>query len=217
MTKTGLNFWGGFIVLFLFSFFLSACAEKEHKALISTEYGDITVLLYNSTPKHRDNFIKLVKDGFYDELLFHRVIDQFMIQGGDPDSKTAAPEVRLGTGGPGYEIEPEIGSPHLYGALAAARTPNPEKRSSGSQFFIITGRKQNDNELDVYEKRMRRKYNEEQRRIYKEQGGYPGLDMEYTVFGEVISGMDAVEKISKLEKDANDRPVKDVRMTIKMI
>lgn len=204
-------------MLFAITFCLTSCEEKEKKALISTDYGDITVLLYDSTPKHRDNFIKLVNEGFYDGLLFHRVIDQFMIQGGDPDSKNAAAGVRLGTGGPGYEIDAEIGSPHLYGALAAARTPNAAKRSSGSQFYIVTGRPQTDNDLDINEKRMNIKYNEEQRRIYKELGGYPPLDMEYTVFGEVLSGMDVVEKIAKIEKDANDRPVKDVRMTIKMI
>ncbi len=195
----------------------SACKEKEHKALISTEYGDITVLLFNTTPKHRDNFIKLVKEGFYDDLLFHRVIDKFMIQGGDPDSKNSPAGARLGMGGPGYETDAEIGAPHLYGTLAAARTVNQAKRSSGSQFYIVTGKLQNDSELEFYQTSKKIKYNEEQLRIYKEKGGDPGLDMEYTVFGEVLSGMDVVEKISKLEKDANDRPMKDVRMKIKMI
>src|SRR5687767_7500505 len=144
MISQKLTFTAGFILVCLFSFCLSACEEKENKAVISTEYGDITILLYDSTPKHRDNFIKLVNDGFYDGLLFHRVIDQFMIQGGDPDSKTAAPGVRLGVGGPGYELDAEIGSPHLYGAVSAARTPNEAKRSSGSQFFIVTGLIQSD-------------------------------------------------------------------------
>ena len=194
----------------------ASCEEKVHKALISTDYGDITVMLYNTTPKHRDNFIKLVKEGYYDGLLFHRVIDQFMIQGGDPTSRTAGPGTILGEGNPGYEIDPEIGAPHLRGALAAARTPNAGKRSSGSQFYIVTGRFQNKSELDFYESSKKIKYSEAQRKIYETEGGYPGLDMEYTVFGEVISGMDVVEKIGKLEKD-NDRPVKDVRMKIKMI
>ena len=191
--------------------------KDSSKAVISTEYGDITILLYDSTPKHKENFIKLVKSGFYDDLLFHRVIAQFMIQGGDPDSKNAAEGARLGMGGPGYEIDAEIGAPHLYGAISAARTPNAAKRSSGSQFFIVTGTTQDDNELNSYEQRKKIKYNEEQRKIYKEKGGYPALDMEYTVFGEVLSGMNVVEKISKVEKDANDRPVKDVKMKIKMI
>ncbi len=204
-------------IIAILSIGLTSCKEKMHKALISTEYGEITILLYNSTPKHRDNFIKLVKDGFYDDLLFHRVINQFMIQGGDPDSKTAAPGVPLGAGGPGYEIDAEIGAPHLRGALAAARTPNPEKKSSGSQFYIVTGKKQNDPELKYYEKQRGITYNEVQRKIYMEEGGYPSLDMEYTVFGEVLSGMEVVEKISQLEKDQGDRPVKDVRMKIKMI
>ncbi|HUR31493.1 MAG TPA: peptidylprolyl isomerase [Saprospiraceae bacterium] len=201
----------------LMTLLMSACQKKENKALISTEYGDITIVLFDSTPKHRDNFIKLVKEGYYDDLLFHRVIDEFMIQGGDPDSKNSQPGARLGIGGPGYEIDAEIGSPHLYGALAAARTPNEAKRSSGSQFFIVTGKTQSDAELKVYEQRKNIKYNDEQRRIYEGKGGYPALDMEYTVFGEVVSGMDVVEKIAKLEKDANDRPLKDVKMKIKMI
>ena len=196
---------------------LLGCKEKEYKALISTEYGDITIMLYNTTPKHRDNFVKLVKEGFYDDLLFHRVIDKFMIQGGDPDSKNAPAGERLGMGGPGYEIDAEIGSPHLYGALSAARTVNEAKRSSGSQFFIVTGVPQTDAELKIYEQRKRIRYNEEQRKIYNNKGGYPALDMEYTVFGEVLSGMDVVEKIAALEKDVNDRPIRDVKMKIKMI
>lgn len=206
-----------FVLIFLCALLFSACKEKENKALISTDYGDITILLYDSTPKHRDNFIKLANEGFYDDLLFHRVIDQFMIQGGDPDSKNSPAGTRLGMGGPGYEIDAEIGSPHLYGAVSAARTVNEAKRSSGSQFFIVTGTKQSDNELTLYEQRKKIKYNDEQRRIYKEMGGYPALDMEYTVFGEVLSGMDVVEKIAKLEKDANDRPLQDVKMKIKML
>lgn len=196
---------------------LVACKEKEYQAVISTEFGDITILLYNSTPKHRDNFIKLVKEGFYDDLLFHRVIDQFMIQGGDPASKTAAAGVPLGSGGPGYEIEAEIGAPHLRGALAAARTPNPEKKSSGSQFYIVTGRPVSERELDQIQISKKITYNEAQRKLYIEEGGYPSLDMEYTVFGEVLSGMDVVDKISKVEKDQRDRPLNDVRMKIKMI
>ena len=191
--------------------------EKEYQAVISTDYGDITILLYNSTPKHRDNFIKLVQNGFYDDLLFHRVIENFMIQGGDPASKTAPAEVQLGGGGPGYEIDPEIGAPHLRGALAAARKPSAEKRSSGSQFYIVTGTTVTERDLEQIEMAKKIKYNDVQRKLYLEQGCYPNLDMEYTVFGEVVSGMDVADKISKLEKDSRDRPVKDVRMKIKLI
>src|SRR5688572_5089415 len=122
-----------FFVTGLVCIALLACGgkEKEYQAVISTEYGDITILLYNSTPKHRDNFVKLAKEGFYNDLLFHRVIDRFMIQGGDPDSKNSPAGTRLGGGTIGYEIDAEIGAPHLRGALAAARTPNPLKKSSG--------------------------------------------------------------------------------------
>ena len=191
--------------------------EKEYQAVISTDYGDITVLLYNSTPKHRDNFIKLVKEGFYDDLLFHRVIENFMIQGGDPSSKDAPVQRLLGVGGPGYEIDAEIGAPQLRGALAAARKPNAEKKSSGSQFYIVTGTTVTERELEQIEMAKNIKYNDVQRKLYLEHGGYPNLDMEYTVFGEVVSGMEVADKISKLEKDERDRPVKDVKMKIKLI
>ena len=193
------------------------CKAKEHHALISTEYGDIEIMLYNSTPLHRDNFIKLVKSGFYDSLLFHRVIDQFMIQCGDPTSKNSPAGALLGSGGPGYEIPAEIGAPHLRGALAAARLASKDKQSSGSQFYIVTGVKQNESELNYYEEQKKIKYNEAQRQIYMNVGGYPSLDMEYTVFGEVVSGMEVVDKISKEPKDQHDRPLKDIRMKIKMI
>jgi len=190
--------------------------EKEHQAVISTEFGDITILLYNSTPKHRDNFIKLVNDGYYTDLLFHRIIRNFMIQGGDPQSKGAEPGRVLGGGGPGYTIDAEIGAPHIRGALAAARTPNAEKASSGSQFYIITGQKISPQELLQTELSKKIKYNDTQKKLYLEEGGYPSLDMEYTVFGEVISGMDVVDKISMSQTDERDRPLKDVKMSIKM-
>ncbi|HJW29281.1 MAG TPA: peptidylprolyl isomerase [Saprospiraceae bacterium] len=191
--------------------------EKEYKALISTDYGDITVLLYNSTPKHRDNFIKLVKDGYYNGTLFHRVIPNFMIQGGDPQSKTAAPGVLLGAGGPGYEIDAEIGAPHIRGALAAARTDNPGKKSSGSQFYIVTGQQVTADMLNQMEQMKHIKYNDAQRELYLKEGGYPTLDMEYTVFGEVLSGLDVVDKISQVARDENNRPATDVKMSIKLI
>jgi len=190
--------------------------EKEYQAVISTKYGDITILLYNSTPKHRDNFIKLANSGFYDSLMFHRVIQNFMIQGGDPNSKHAVPGERIGSGGPGYEIDAEIGAPHIRGAVAGARTPNKLKKSSGSQFYIVTGKKLTEEDLNEMEAAKHIKYNDAQRELYLKEGGYPYLDMEYTVFGEVISGMDVVDQISKAQKDEMDRPYEDIRMTIKI-
>lgn len=194
----------------------SCTKEKEYEAVISTKFGDITILLYNSTPKHRDNFIKLANSGFYDSLMFHRVIQNFMIQGGDPNSKKAVPGERIGSGGPGYEIDAEIGAPHIRGAVAGARTPNKLKKSSGSQFYIVTGKKLTDEDLNEMEASKNIKYNDAQRELYLKEGGYPYLDMEYTVFGEVISGMDVVDKISRVQKDEMDRPYEDIRMTIKM-
>ena len=191
--------------------------EKEYKAVIITDFGDITILLYNSTPIHRDNFIKLAKQGFYDSLLFHRVITNFMIQGGDPGSKNAPREKQLGTGNTGEYLTAEIGAPHIRGALAAARPANPKKESSGCQFFIVTGKKLTEAELNQFELSKNIKYNEAQRKLYLEEGGYPFLDMEYTVFGEVLSGMDIVDKISKMPRDEKDRPVEDIRRYVKII
>jgi len=201
----------GFVLAF------SGCKTEEKHVLITTEYGDIEIMLYNSTPQHRDNFVKLVESGFYDSLLFHRVIDGFMIQGGDPTSKNSPAGEMLGMGGPGYEVPAEIGSPHLRGAVAAARSASPDKRSSGSQFYIVTGVKLTEAELNYYEKNKNIKYNEAQRKIYMEEGGTPSLDKEYTVFGEVVSGMETVDKIVKEPKNEKDRPFKDIRMKMKMI
>jgi cyclophilin family peptidyl-prolyl cis-trans isomerase len=146
--------------------------------------------LYNETPKHRDNFVKLAKEGYYDGTLFHRVINGFMIQGGDPDSKTAKAGQALGMGGPGYTVPAEINSKftHKRGALAAARTQNPQKASSGSQFYIVQPEK-----------------------------GAHFLDGEYTVYGELTEGFDVVDKISLTPKDKSDRPLKDVKMTVKVV
>ncbi len=204
----------GFLLIVL----MASCNKvKEYKAVISTEYGDITVLLYNSTPNHRDNFVKLVQEGAYDSLLFHRVRENFMIQGGDPESKFAPAGYKLGGRSIGEEIDPEIGAPHLRGALAAARTPNILKRSSGSQFYIVVGKKVTPQDLLQIELSKNINYNETQTKIYLEEGGYPSLDMDYTVFGEVLMGMEVADKISRLERNDKDRPLKDVRMTIKMI
>lgn len=191
---------------------LSGCAG-ENFALIETNYGDIKVELYDSTPKHKENFVKLVNEGFYDGTLFHRIIEDFMIQGGDPTSKGAAPNTPLGSGGPGYLIDAEIGAPHLRGALAAARTGgpmNPDKKSSGSQFYIVTGLPQSEATLQQFENMKGIKYNETHRSVYLSEGGRPDLDMEYTVFGRVVSGMEVVEAIAAVSTGSANRPNEDV-------
>ena len=212
------------ILIMLISFNVSAQkSKKTTKVLISTKYGDIKLQLYNETPLHRDNFIKLVKEGFYDSTLFHRVIAGFMIQGGDPDSKNAKKGVMLGNGGPGYTIPAEFNNKfiHKKGALAAARMGdgvNPEKASSGSQFYIVQGKKYSKEELDQFLKRRGKEisYTEEQYKIYETVGGTPHLDMEYTIFGEVIEGLEVVDKIAAVAKGRGDRPKEDVSMTIKL-
>ena len=238
------------------------------KVEIKTSLGDIVVALYNETPKHRDNFIKLVKEGYYDGVLFHRVIKDFMIQTGDGDSKNAAADAQLGAGDPGYTLPAEFVYPQLFhkcGALAAARTGdqvNPERRSSGSQFYIVTGKKYNAQELDQMERQMLQmkaeqifyakanaimpqiekmqqqgdtmglrtlqeklynesmteaskepvKFTDEQKKAYTTVGGTPHLDGQYTVFGEVVSGMDVVDKIQNVATGRNDRPTNDVKI-----
>ncbi len=195
--------------------------NKEHMVLISTEYGDMKVRLYNETPAHRDNFLKLAGEGYFNGTLFHRVIKGFMIQGGDPDSKGAPAGKPLGMGGPGYtvpaEFHPEL--IHKKGAICAARTNNPQKASSGSQFYIVQGKAYSDAEWDQMASRLPAKYTEEQANAYKTLGGTPHLDQGYTVFGEVVSGIEVVDKIAALQVDrsAGDRPVKDVKMTVKVV
>lgn len=200
--------------------FLSCGGEKDRMVLIETNYGNIKIRLYNSTPKHRDNFIKLAEEGFYDGTLFHRVINGFMIQGGDPDSRNAAPGQMLGNGGPGYEIDAEIGAIHTKGAVAAARTAdnvNPEKKSSGSQFYIVQGIQMTDPQLDAIERQKGIKYSPEQRELYKTIGGSPNLDMDYTVFGEVVEGLEVIDKIAMIPSGRMNRPSEDVKMTVKVI
>lgn len=200
----------------------TAAKEKQKMVLISTKYGNMKVALYNETPKHRDNFVKLAKDGYLNGTLFHRVIQNFMIQGGDPESKNAKPGQMLGNGGPSYTIPAEF-VPKLYhkkGALAAARTGdnmNPQKASSGSQFYIVQGKKYTDAELDAIEGRIGKKIPADQRQAYKTVGGTPFLDGGYTVFGEVVEGMDVIDKIAAVKKGANDRPEEDLKMTVKLI
>ncbi len=196
---------------------MSCNSDSKTYVTIKTEFGDMKVELYDSTPKHKENFIKLVKDKFFKDLLFHRVIPGFMVQGGDPDSRGAAQGVRLGGGGPGYKIDAEIGAPHFKGTLAAARQPdqiNPEKKSSGSQFYLVHGNIQSDQELDAYEKRGGFKYNQDQRNKYKTIGGTPALDNDYTVFGEVVEGLDIIDKIAGVKTDESDRPFDDIKMNI---
>lgn len=205
------------LVVLALAMILSSCGQDEHRyAVIETAYGDMKVMLYNTTPKHRDNFIKLAEEGFYDGTLFHRVMEGFMIQGGDPDSKTAKPNQMLGMGGPGYQLDPEIGAPHIRGALAAARPPNPQKRSSGSQFYIVHGRPVNDAMLDQLEQEKGIKYNEAQRELYKTEGGTPMLDNDYTVFGELVEGFEVLDKIATVPTGPGNRPVRNIEMTVRM-
>ena len=239
------------------------------KVAVKTTAGDFTVLLYGDTPKHRDNFVRLVNEGYYDGTLFHRVIKDFMIQAGDPDSRDAKPGQALGAGGPDYKIDAEIVFPkhfHKRGALAAARQGDqvkPLKQSSGSQFYVVTGRKSSEAEMNqmanhLQQKRMQTIFNnlamahrdsiiemqrrgdraglqalqdtlikqteaeaansqapaitDEMRKAYTTVGGAPHLDGDYTVFGEVIEGMDTIDRIEKAETDGRDRPSEDIRI-----
>ena len=196
--------------------------EKEYYVKIETSYGDMVVKLYNETPLHRDNFLKLVKEGVYDDLLFHRVINQFMIQGGDPNSRNAKPGQMLGEGGLGYTVPAEF-VPTLYhkkGALAAARQGdgvNPEKASSSCQFYIVQGTMWDAERLKSVEQRMGKSFTAEQAEVYAKIGGTPFLDGDYTVFGEVVEGLEVVDKIAAVPCGPMDRPVEDVKMKMTII
>ena len=185
-----------------------------------TSSGSIILRLSDSTPLHRDNFLRLVKSGYYDGLLFHRVIKNFMIQAGDPKSKDARPGQLLGEGGPGYTIPAEFRTTlfHKKGVLAAARQSddvNPEKASSGSQFYIVQGRKFTDAGLDSVESlRLHKKISFPNREVYKTLGGVPHLDQTYTVFGVVVDGLEVVDLIASepTSRQPADRPLKEIRI-----
>ncbi|MDZ4756544.1 MAG: peptidylprolyl isomerase [Bacteroidota bacterium] len=182
--------------------------DTTYMVLMKTTMGDITLKLYNETPKHRDNFIDLVKKNFFDSLLFHRVINNFMIQGGDPNSKNAQAGAMLGDGDVGYTVPAEFNTKliHKKGVLAAARNDNPEKASSGCQFYIVQGKKTDSLTLNMLEKRNGLQYTAEQRKIYQTIGGTPFLDNSYTVYGETISGIEVVDRIAVVPGDGSNRP-----------
>lgn len=253
-------------------FFISCASDKDYLVTIKTDYGDMKAILYEDTPEHRENFLKLAREGYYDSTLFHRVIEDFMLQTGDPESKNAEPGEAIGSGGPDYKIPAEIRSEHFHrkGAIAAARQDNainPEKESSGSQFYIIDGttfseeflrtdmkklgqalqqylmrtkfdslrnefrmlynagkfQEYNDlmlqlkpeieEELDI---NLDKEVDAEKIEVYTTIGGAPHLDGEYTVFGQVIDGLDVIDKISVQPTDNRNRPTKDIRLLIEV-
>ena len=217
------------LVLFLFAFVSSVEARKKEKRAvvrIETSCGVIRVALFDETPLHRNNFLKLASEGFYDGTLFHRCIKDLMIQGGDPESRTAQKGQLLGEGDTGYTIPAEFCLPYIYhwsGALGAAREPddvNPEQNSSGCQFYIVYGKKQAPGDI----KKVRAMLDEKDIQLtpqmsddYQMRGGTPYLDGQYTVFGEVREGMDVVKQIQAVATDKNDRPLEDVvvrKMTV---
>lgn len=209
---------------------LSGFSQKRVKkvkpdAIIYTDFGEITIKLYKDTPLHRNNFLKLAKEGFFDGTTFHRVMNKFMVQGGDPYSKDPKKKHLAGQGDPGYTLPAEIqpGYIHRKGALAAARQPdqvNPEWRSSGSQFYLVQGQKFTNDQISQTEKRIGMalkkdfKYTDDQKSVYINEGGAPWLDQQYTIFGEVIEGLDVIDKIAEVETGAGNRPKVDVTMRV---
>jgi len=222
--KHMIRFW-------LTAFALAAVAPlmaQQHQVLLETTEGNILLTLYDDTPLHRDNFLRLTNEHFYDSLLFHRVIKNFMIQGGDPDSRHAEPGATLGEGDTGYTLEPELFASdgrllhhHRRGALAMAREGddvNPERRSSGCQFYIVWGRNSSSSELKQVGEKLdsltqhRVTMTPEMRSLYLKNGGAPHLDGLFTVFGEVAEGLEVVKRIQQVFTDDDDRPVDDVRI-----
>jgi peptidyl-prolyl cis-trans isomerase B (cyclophilin B) len=197
-----------------------AAKPKHQFVRISTDKGSCVVLLYNQTPLHRDNFVKITQEGKLSETLFHRVIKSFMIQGGDPDSKTAKPGQALGDGDWGYTVPAEFRDSlfHKKGVIAAARDDNPTKASSACQFYLAQGKVFTDEQLDLLEQnRLKRKIPTWQLEVYKTLGGIPHLDQNYTVFGEVVKGIEMIDTIAAVKTGAADRPVDDVRMTVTVL
>ncbi|NGM65739.1 peptidylprolyl isomerase [Sphingobacterium sp. SGR-19] len=198
-----------------------AKTPKYHYVSIRTDKGDCLLKLYNETPRHRDNFVKLVREEYYEGLMFHRVIHNFMVQGGDPNSRYAAQKQALGEGGPDYKIPAEIqeGLVHKKGAIGAARDDNPAKQSSASQFYLVQGRVFTPAALDSLEQfRLKgKKLTAQQREVYTTIGGSPHLDGNYTVFGELLNGIETIDKIAVVETDERDRPLEDVRMSMKVL
>ena len=195
---------------------------KNQFVKIETDSGTMVARLSNKTPLTTKNFIKLVKEHFYDGLLFHRVINEFMIQGGDPDSKNAKPGQVLGEGGLKYTVPAEFDTSlfHKKGALAMARESddvNPKKASSSTQFYIVGGRTFTDKEMDKIEEKFKIKIPENHRAVYHTVGGAPFLDMNYTVFGQVVDGLEVIDKIANAARDENNRPLTDIRMKITLL
>lgn len=200
---------------FIFPFF--AFSQKTDEIVfVKTSLGEMVFVLHDQTPKHKANFLKLSKEGFYNDLLFHRVIRNFMIQGGDPNSQNATAGQFLGGGDVGYTIEAEF-QPHLFhkkGALAAARNDNPQKASSGCQFYVVQGRKFTDEELNALSQRTQITYPVEHREFYKSIGGSPHLDQNYTVFGEMLAGFEVLDAIASQTTNETDRPLADIKMQV---
>lgn len=197
-----------------------AAKPRYQYVKIGTNKGECIVRLYNETPLHRDNFLKLAKEGYYNGTIFHRVIKDFMIQGGDPDSKNATPEATLGNGGPEYKIPAEFRDSifHKKGVLAAARDNNPEKASSGSQFYLVQGKVFTDEQLNTVEKnRLKHQIPDYQREVYKTIGGTPHLDRNYTAYGEVVKGIEMIDAIAGVETGNANRPKEDVKMTVTVL
>lgn len=198
---------------------INVTPPKECLVRIETPLGNMIARLSDATPQHQDNFVKLVEQNFYDDLLFHRVISGFMLQGGDPESRGADANARLGSGGPGYQVPAEFvdSLAHVKGAIAAARTNNPMKESSGSQFYIASGKPVTDADLNRQEAQTGVRYPSEVREEYLKNGGVPFLDQNYTVFGQIIEGLDVIDRIAEVKTRPGDRPVEDVWMKISLI
>ncbi len=189
--------------------------RRDYLITLTTNFGETHMILFDETPLHKKNFIKLVKEHFYDDLLFHRVIENFMIQGGDPESRNAEAGKKLGSGGSNLEKIPYEFNPkrvHLNGALAAARDGNRKKMSSACQFYIVQGKKLSDSEIAKIENSNDIKYTDAQKEAYKNVGGTPFLDNNYTVFGTIIHNQSLIREISMLPRDGADRPETDVKM-----